>query len=41
MFFLDGVRPINDTVVAGKLPYEHVAINESQPFTTLSNDVVR
>lgn len=41
MFFLDDIRPINDTVVAGRLPYEHVAINESQPFMALSNDVVR
>ena len=41
MFFVDEDIPLNETIVSARLPYDRVKINATEPFTLLSNDVVR
>ena len=42
MFFVDDEIPlINETVISARLPYDRVNITGTEPFTLLSNDVVR
>lgn len=41
MFFVDDEVDVADTVVAVRLPYDRVNITGTDPFTSLSNDVVR
>ena len=41
MFFVEDEIPLNETVVSARLPYDRVNIIGAEPFTFLSNDVVR
>lgn len=41
MFFVDQEESVADAVVAVRLPYDRVKITGTDPFTFLSNDVVR
>lgn len=40
-FFVDQEESVTDAVVAVRLPYDRVNITGTDPFTFLSNDVVR